>query len=174
MTQHLTNDILIDYMHGALTPQKDAEVYAHMETCDVCRAEYDAEVSLSEALRAHARREEREMPPMLKAEIWERIREAQPSPASRLLAWLRPAVALPIAAALAIAAYFGPSVFGPHGAPAIEASYYLQDHAALNSTIPFSDHGSMSPVDMETAATVNTQQTAVNIQAASYTADANP
>jgi anti-sigma factor RsiW len=174
MTQHLTNEKLIDYMHGALSPQEDAAVHAHMETCDLCRSEYDAEMLLSEMLRAQARREERELPPTLKAEIWQRIREAQPSAASRLFGWFRPAYAIPIAAAIALAAYFGPSVIGPHGAPAIEAAYYLQDHAALNNTIPFSDHGSSSPVDLETAAVTSTEQTAVTIDSATYTADATP
>ena len=174
MTQHLTNETLIDYMHGALTPQEDAAVHAHMETCDVCRSEYDAEVTLSEMLRAQARREERELPPMLKAELWQRIREEEPSRANRLLGWFRPAFAVPIAAAIALAAYFGPSVFGSHPAPTIEAAYYLQDHAALNSTIPFNDHGSATPVDLETG-TATTAQVAVKVDSATtYTADANP
>jgi len=50
----------------------------------------------------------------------------------------------------------------------------LQDHAAMNNTVPFSDHTSPNPVDLEAAAAVDTQQTAVNVEAASYTADANP
>jgi anti-sigma factor RsiW len=173
MKDHLTNETLIDYMHGALTPQEDAAVYAHMETCESCRGEYDAEVALSEMLREQARREERELPPTLKAELWERIRNAQPSPVQRLFGWVRLPVAIPVAAAIALAAYFGPSVFGPQNPPAIEAAYYLQDHEALNNTVPFNDHTSVNPVDLETAA-ANTQQTAVNIQQATYTADANP
>lgn len=174
MTQHLTNEKLIDYMHGALSPQEDAAVHAHMETCALCRAEYDAEVALSEVLRAQARREEREMPSTLKAEIWQRVREEQPSPAVRFFGWFRPAFALPLAAAIALAAYFGPSIFGGNGAPTIEAAYYLQDHAALNSTIPFSDRGSANPVDLQTAAVSTNDQTAVNVDTATYTADATP
>jgi anti-sigma factor RsiW len=173
MKDHLTNETLIDYMHGALTPQEDAAVYAHMETCVSCRQEYDAEVALSETIREQARREERELPPMLKAELWQRIRAAQPTPAQRLFGWIRLPVAIPVAVAIAAAAYFGPSVFGPQPAPAIEAAYYLQDHAALNNTVPFNDHNAVNPVDLETAA-ANTQQTAVNVETATYTADANP
>jgi len=173
MTQHLTNETLIDYMHGALTPQEDAAVYAHMETCNVCRSEYDAEVTLSEMLRAQAQREERELPPMLKAELWKRVREERPSPANRFFGWFRPALAVPIAAAIALGVYFGGG-FGSHGAPSIEAAYYLQDHAALNSTIPFNDHGSATPVDLE-AGTATSQQVAVKVDSATtYTADANP
>lgn len=172
--QHLTSDILLDYIHGELSPAQDASVYAHIEQCQACRAEHQAEVALGEMLRADAAREERELPSSVKAEIWQRIREAKPSAGSRLAAWLRPAIAVPVAAAIALAAYFGPGLVNPQGAPAIEASYYLQDHAAMNSTIPFSDHTSVNPVELETASAVDTQQTAVNVEPASYTADANP
>ncbi len=174
MTQHLTAETLIDYLHGALGPSEDAAVYAHIESCPDCSKEFHAETALTETLRAYAAREERELPPTLKAGIWNRIRSAPPSASSRLTAWLRPAFALPIAAAVALAAYFGTAYLGPHGAPVIEASYYLQDHAALNSTVPFNDRNSVNPVDLENAATGDTQQTAVNVEAASYTADANP
>jgi negative regulator of sigma E activity len=129
---------------------------------------------MGEMLRANAALEERELPSSVKAEIWKRVREAQASPWSRLSEWIRPAVAIPVAAAIAIAAYFGTAYIGPHGAPMIEAAYYLQDHADMNSTIPFSDHNAANPVDLENTAAVDTQQTAVSVQPASYTADANP
>lgn len=174
MMQHLTNDILLDYVHGELTPADDAAAYAHIEACQACRSEYESEVALGEMLRANAALEERELPPAVKAAIWERVRAGKSSAWSRAFSWWRPAVAVPAAAVLAVAAYFGASYLGPHGAPSIEASYYLQDHAAMNSTIPFSDHTSANPVDLEQAAAIDTQQTAVNVQAASYTADANP
>jgi predicted anti-sigma-YlaC factor YlaD len=174
MTQHPTTEILLDYIHGELSPAQDASVYAHLEQCAACRAEYEAEVAMGEMLRANAAREERELPSAVKAEIWKRVREAQPSTLGRLAGWLRPAVAIPVAAAIAVAAYFGTAYVGPHGAPMIEASYYLQDHADMNSTIPFSDHSAVNPVDLENAAAVDTQQTAVNVQSATYTADANP
>jgi predicted anti-sigma-YlaC factor YlaD len=172
--QHLNNETLVDYMHGALTPQEDAAVYAHLEACETCRKEFEAEAALTEALRSYATREERELPPTLKAEIWSRIRSAQPSPWTRLRQWLRPAVAVPAAAAIALAAYFGVSYLGPQGAPSIEAAYYLQDHAALNSTVPFSDRSSVSPINLDNGNGVDTtQQTAVRVETATYTADAN-
>lgn len=171
MMQHLTDEKLIDYLHEALSPQEDAAVYAHMETCPDCRKRYDAEVALSEMLRSHARRQEREMPPTLKAEIWNRIRASEVSAENRLWNWFRPAFALPVAAAIALGVYFGVSHSGSNP-PLIEASYYLQDHAALNSTVPFNDRTSIDPADMET--TADSHQTAVNVEAASYTADANP
>lgn len=170
MMQHLNSEILLDYIHGELAPSQDAQVYAHIESCAPCRAEYDAEVAIGEVLRSNAALDERELPASVKAEIWQRVRAGRPSALSRLGAWLRPAIALPAAAAIALAAYFGTMYAGPHGAPSIEASYYLQDHAAMNSTIPFSDHTSANPAALEAAATVDTQQTAVRVQAASYTA----
>jgi predicted anti-sigma-YlaC factor YlaD len=173
MMQHTTNEILLDYVHGELSPADDAAVYAHLDGCEQCRADYQAEVALSEMLRANAALEERELPSSVKAEIWKRVRAAEPNAWSGMFAWLRPAYALPVAAVLALAAYFGTTYIGPRGAPTIEASYYLQDHAAMNSTVPFSDHTSVNPVDLENAAAVDTQQTAVNIEAATYTADAN-
>ena len=174
MIQHPSTDILLDYVHGELSPPEDASVYAHIEQCEACRREYQTEVALGEMLRANAARDERELPPSVKAEIWERVRAGTPSVWSRTVGWFRPALAIPVAAALALAAYFGSGYVNPQAAPAIEASYYLQDHAAMNSTIPFSDRNSVNPVDLENTAAVDTQQTAVNVQAASYTADANP
>lgn len=174
MTQHPTNDILLDYVHGELAPAQDASVYAHIEQCESCRAEYQAEVAMGEMLRSQAALQELELPSSVKAEIWQRVRAGKPGIWNRAFGWIRPAVAVPLAAAIAVAAYFGTTYIGPQGAPTIEASYYLQDHAAMNSTIPFSDRNSASPDQLENAAAVDTQQTAVNVQAASYTADVNP
>lgn len=169
MTEHLTNERLIDYLHHALAPDADAAVYAHLEQCAQCRSEYDAEASLSEALRAHARATERELPPTLKAGIWSEIRAERPNAWQRFVSGFRPAVALPVAAVLAVGIYFGVQSGGA-GAPSIEAAYYLNDHAAMNSTTPFSDHNA-NPVQIQTSAAY-TSQKPVAVQAMSYTADA--
>ena len=175
MMQHLTNETLIDYMHGALSPQDDAAVYAHLETCPACRQEFDNEAALTEMLRSYATATNRELPSTLKAEIWSRIRSAEPTFWSRLRDSLRPVVLVPVAAVLAVAVYFGNALLAPPGVPSIEAAYYLQDHAALNSTVPFSDRTSATPVDWENGAMVApSEQTAVNVEPASYTANANP
>ena len=173
MMQHLTNDQIIDYLHNALPASADATVYAHLEQCAACRADYDAEAALSETLRAYAAREEREMPPTLKAEIWARIREEQPSVLSRLAAWWRPAMGVPLAAALALAVYFGVANFGHAGGPSIDAAYYLQDHAALNGTIPFNDRNSVNPSVLESEASHASQQQDVAV-VSHMTADALP
>jgi len=171
MTEHLNNQLLIDYMHAGLDTEQDARVYAHLEACHDCRAEYDAELALTDLLRNYAASDTRELPSSVKAEIWERIRAARPSPWGSWANWLRPAVSLPVAAALALAAYFGTSYLAPRGTAPIDASYYLQDHAALDSTVPFSDRVTASAADLESAAPKAPAAVAVT---ASYTADANP
>jgi predicted anti-sigma-YlaC factor YlaD len=172
MTEHLANQTLIDYMHAGLAPEQDAHVYAHIESCAACRSDYDAELALTDMLRTYATRETRELPSSVKAEIWERIRAARPSPLRNLADWLRPAVTLPVAAALALGIYFGTSYLGPHGAASIDAAYYLQDHAALNSTVPFSDRATASAADLESSSAPK-PQSAVAVTA-SYTAGTNP
>lgn len=171
MTEHLNNQTLIDYMHAGLSPERDAHVYAHLETCPECRAEYDAELALTDLVRSFAAADTRELPSSVKAEIWERIRAARPSPWGAWASWLRPAVSLPVAAALALAAYLGTSYLGPHGIAPIDAGYYLQDHAALDSTVPFSDRAMASAADLES---VTPKAPAAVAVTASYTAYANP
>jgi anti-sigma factor RsiW len=127
---HLTSAQLSDFVHGELSPANDALAHAHLADCGVCRAEYDAEIALGEALRAAAHAEELEFPSIIKAVVWERIREMPPSPVARLSAWLRPLVAVPVAAALLLGVWFA-SPYAPHGtSPTVDAAYYLEAHAA--------------------------------------------
>ena len=171
--QHPTTEKLIDYLHGALSPEVDAIVHAHLDECTHCRNEYATEVQLSEMLRSQAALEERELPPMLKASIWQAIRDTAPTPVERLRAWLRPAYAVPVVAALLVAAYLTPGYL--HGSnsqgPTIDAAYYLQEHAAMNSTVPFGDRTSTSSSEFEM--TANVDQTAVSAVPIVYTADAS-
>ncbi len=169
---HLSHEQLIDYMHGALGPGQDASVYEHLESCDPCRKQYDSELALTDLLRQEAAREERELPAMLKAEIWSRIRTEEPPAWSRFSSWFRLSFALPVAAALALVAYFGSSYPWSPAGPAIEAAYYLQDHAELNSTVPFSDRNA-TPTDLINSTSVDNQQSAVPVNSAEYTADAS-
>lgn len=165
MKQHLTTEQLIDYIHSALSPAEDASVYAHLETCDECRAEYQAETAIGEMLRSQARAEEREMPSTIKAAIWNEIRNAQPTTAERLRAWFRPAFALPVAAALVIAAYFGTATLHRGQTPTtIEAAYYLQDHDAMNGTVPFGDRTGANPAVLQDENAVFADETAVAVE----------
>ena len=38
---HYNADTLDDYLHGALGPERDATIHAHLEACAECRALYD-------------------------------------------------------------------------------------------------------------------------------------
>jgi len=171
MTEHLNNQTLIDYMHAGLAPEEDAHVYAHLEACTDCRSEYDSELAMTDMLRTFALADQRELPSSVKAEIWERIRSARPSPLSALAAWFRPAVAIPAAAVLAVGLYFGTTYLSPRGPASIDAAYYLEDHAALNSTVPFSDHVNASADGLESNVSKTPSTVAVT---AAYTADVTP
>jgi anti-sigma factor RsiW len=152
MNQHLNADLLVDFVRGELAPQDDALAHAHLQTCPICRGEYELEVSLTEALRAAARAEELEMPSTIKAEIWQQIRAAQPGPLARLAAFWRPALALPALALLLVAGWFA-SPYAPHGsvAPTIDASYYLEAHAAQTSQTPLSEHSGSQAIETSMA-----------------------
>lgn len=171
--QHLTTEKLIDYIHNALEPREDAFVHAHLDDCAQCRDEYGAEVALTELLQRQAALEEREMPSSIKAAIWEEIRNAQPSPVQRILAFLRPAVAVPLAAAIVLAAYFGLHTHQGAAAPTIDAAYLLQDHAAMNSTVPFDDRTSADPATLEGEYASSNDEAAITVDPAIYTADAS-
>jgi hypothetical protein len=114
MNDHLSNDQLVDF---------------------------ELEATLTEALRAAAKAEEREMPSLVNAAVWDRIRSAQPGPMARFAAWLRPAYALPIAAAIVAGGFFASPLAHP-SSPKIDASYYLEAHAADTSTTPLSERSS--------------------------------
>ncbi len=137
MNQHITNDTLIDYLHGELAPADDALVYAHVSSCDACTAELETERSFAETLRASLAAEEREFPSLVSAAVWQRIRESRPSALTRMRAFLRPAFAVPVAAALLVGGYFASPLAHPSAAdPKIDAMYYLEAHAAQANMSP--------------------------------------
>jgi len=149
MNEHLTTDVIIDYIHGALAPGDDALAFAHLQSCETCRADYDAEATLTETLRAAAAAEEREMPSLVKAAVWQRIREAEPSPLARVVAWLRPTIAVPAMAALIVGGWFAsPYLLGRQ--PTIDATYYFEAHAAQSSEMPLGERsaGQMLEISM--------------------------
>ncbi len=170
--QHATNEQLTDYLHGQLTPNEDAFIHAHLADCSRCRDEYSAEVQLSEMLRNQAALESLELPSMVKANIWAAVRELQPSPMERFRAFLRPAYALPVAAALLVGLIFAPGYVhrAGTGSPTIDAAYFLEDHAAMGGLVPLADHGGATSSDFEAA---TNDQTAVNAVPVVVTADAS-
>jgi Putative zinc-finger len=139
MTSHYERETLIDYLHGALSPEADAALFAHLEACTGCNAVYDEEAALGEALRGAARAEELEFPSMIKARVWDAVRREKPSWVDRLRSSWGPRIAVPVAAAIAIAAYIGTPIWRPQPATgtAINAAYYLDEHNAEAQQNPF-------------------------------------
>jgi anti-sigma factor RsiW len=134
MNNHLSTDLLVDYLHGELAPEDDALAHAHLASCPACRREYDLESSLSEALRLAAKADEREFPSLVAARVWEQVREARPGPFARLSAWLRPMIAVPMAAAILLGGWYASSYTHPGNRPTVDVNYYLQTHAAQSGT----------------------------------------
>jgi anti-sigma factor RsiW len=141
--QHPSIDQLVDYVHGELSARDDAAIHAHMAVCADCAEARDMEVRLGELLRRHAREEERELPPGLTTAIYARASSEPIAPWwswERLSETPRQALAVPVAAAIVLAIYAMSG--GWHGAPksdAIDAAYYIENHAALASTMPFEE-----------------------------------
>lgn len=153
---HITENALIDYLHGELPPGEDAAVMLHLESCGECRTEYDAHVRISESLRLYARMTETPLPDAVRAAIWDGIEgDTRESLRARLQAWLRPVAGLGLAAAAAVAIAVG--VLSHRGGPAIDAMYYLEDHAALTSSVPFHE-GSVVPSSLVTGVVMSDQQ----------------
>ncbi|HVR46731.1 MAG TPA: zf-HC2 domain-containing protein [Candidatus Binatia bacterium] len=141
---HPTPEELVEYLHGELPPPQDAAVHAHLAECSPCARAYEAETSLRELVRAHARSEDRELPYRVVAAIRDAAAERTSPPAwESIRSALRPAILIPAAAALAVALYFG--VSGRHSGEAtpINAAYYVNNHAALTATTPFSEDAPM-------------------------------
>ncbi len=142
---HPTPEQLVDYLHGELPDVQDAAIHAHIAECPSCAQARDAELQLTELLRGHARAEERDLPAGVLAGIRSSVERA-PAPTlwERMQAAFRPAVLVPAAATLAVLLYF---VLSAHHSKAvaspIDASYYVQSHAALTATTPFSEESAM-------------------------------
>jgi predicted anti-sigma-YlaC factor YlaD len=146
---HYNADILEDYLHGALGPERDADIHAHLEGCAECRTRYDEAASVRDWLRAAARAEEREFPSIIKARVWEAVRVAKPTWLDRVRAAWRPMIAVPVAAIIAVCAYVSiPAVQGAHAAPGVAASYLMEEHAAVASENPLADRGLITPASL--------------------------
>jgi len=144
--EHPTTETIIDYLHRELTPEADAAMLAHLESCKTCVAQYEEQARLTESLRAYARASERELPQGVVARIWDAVetQSAAPSFGERIAALFRPIVAAPIAAVLVVAAFFAFNATHRTTLTTIDAAIYLRDHAAVTSTMPFGE-GSVAP-----------------------------
>ncbi len=149
---HLNIETLIDYIHSELDVVDDASVHAHLQACGSCRLEYERETRLSEMLRETAR-EPLDLPSTVKARIWQQVRIENRPMFGRFLSFFRPAIAIPVAAALASILYFS----GPYGnrapnAPTVDANYYFEQHAAEAIGNPLGERSVTSSL-VETTAT---------------------
>lgn len=150
MNEHLNEEQLTDYLHGALAPEEDASVHAHLSACAACMHVYEREARLLDALRTHARGAERPFPEAIRASVRARVVGMERSRFwEGLRAFLRPVVLVPIAAIAVAVIFVLPHVVQPQATPRIAAGYYLEDHAELNGTMPFTDGSTAVPVSLE-------------------------
>jgi len=127
-SQHPSTDRIVDYVHRELSPTEDAALFAHFAECLHCRAEYDAELRLTAALQSAAAAESLDLPSAVKAEVWSRIRSRE---ARGWNLFLRPLIAVPVAVAVALAAFFAVQTNSPMMAhPMVGAQYYFDVHSA--------------------------------------------
>jgi predicted anti-sigma-YlaC factor YlaD len=150
---HYDADTLADYLHGELAPEQDAAVHAHLEGCGDCRALHADTAALRDWIRTAARAEERELPPGVTASIWAEVRAPRPTVAARLRGWWGALVAVPVAAAIAVAFAFGLPALQSSTAPAaVAVSYYLEQHAAQTAGNPFADRSALTLTALEHSA----------------------
>lgn len=138
---HPNIEQIVDYLHGELRPAEDAAVHAHLAACSYCEARRAEEAALTDALRAHARAVERDLPLSLVASIRQSVAKANPPTlGERIAAAFRPIVLFPAAAAVAAMLYVGIDVWRSHAAPTtIDAASYVENHAAMAAIAPFAD-----------------------------------
>jgi len=135
---HPTIEQLVDYAHGELSAPDDAAVHAHLSECSSCADAHAEEAALTQLLRAHADAEEREMPASVVAGVREAVARRPAFGWERLQAVLRPALVLPVAAALAAVLYLGFNTWrGAGRSTPIDASYYIDSHAAMAANTSF-------------------------------------
>jgi anti-sigma factor (TIGR02949 family) len=142
MKQHLNSTTLIDYLHHELPPSEDAEALAHLQSCEACSQELNVEASISDRLRASAREADLEVPAGLRSAIMARIAAQRQSPWQSLRSLVRPLVIVPVAAALATAAFLlGPVLLPQSSHAGVPVSYYLQQYADHAGQNPLADRG---------------------------------
>lgn len=128
ISQHPSAERIVDYVHHELSESEDAELFEHFAACTPCRAEYEAELRLSALLRTAAAAEMLELPPSVSARVWACIRSPKPQGWRALL---RPLVAVPLGAAIAVGVFFATqSAMPPAAHPVVGAQWYFAVHSA--------------------------------------------
>lgn len=145
INEHPTAEQLNDYVHGELPEQQDAHVHAHLSVCAPCSEAHEMEARLGEVLREHARATERELP-LGFAQCIVEAAIASDAPATpwweSVARLLRPAIAIPAVAAIALAVYLSivAANQGSVETATIDAATYLDNHAALATDMPFAEN----------------------------------
>jgi anti-sigma factor RsiW len=149
--EHPSLEQINDYVHGELPEHEDAAVHAHLAACTTCAETQEAEARLGEILREHARAEERELPLGFAQRIVDTAVASGSRPAGfleSLRASLGPRhIGIPAAAAIIVAAYvaIATSNHGGMHAATIDATAYIENHAALATDMPFAEGAMASP-----------------------------
>lgn len=137
---HPSLERIVDYLHGELPPAEDAAIHAHLAACPECDGKRGEELAITEALRAYALATERDLPPGLATRIRSTAAQTQPGTWERFFTGLRPIVMVPAAAVVALAIYLGYNSRHRAAAPTpIQATYYVNNHAAMAASAPFGD-----------------------------------
>lgn len=130
--------LLVDYERGELDAARDAAMHEHLQSCDACRAEWQADLALVDSLRAWSA--EREFPASILAGVRQAMyAEEAPSFLQRLRAALRPAIAAPMAAAVVIAVGYVGYQRAHTPQPTMTGMDYVREHFAQTASLPSSD-----------------------------------
>jgi anti-sigma factor RsiW len=130
---HPSIEQIVDYLHGELTAPEDAALHAHLAGCRPCDELRAQEVALTELLRAQLQAEERELPGRVVTRIHDGIKRRRPI--------LPPLLLLPAMVAAAAAVFVGLNLWHPAvNGGALDASYYVDNHAALAAGSPFTEN----------------------------------
>ncbi len=137
---HPSIEQIVDHLHGELPAAEDAAMHAHLAGCRSCEQRRAEELALTEQLRAYAVARERDLPPSLVTKIRDALEPRRTwDPVEWLRSGLRPILILPAAAAIALIVYAGFAWRVKTGPTAIEAAYYVDQHAAMATIAPFAD-----------------------------------
>lgn len=129
--------LLVDYERGELDAARDAAMFEHLQACPACHAQWQTDLAVVESLRTVL--PEQEFPTAVVAGVRQAIHaQREPSFAERLRAVLRPAIALPVAAAILIV---GGVLEVRHSAPqpALPGMFFVREHVAQTAGLPSSD-----------------------------------
>jgi hypothetical protein len=138
---HLEPEVIIDYVHHALSTELDATAFSHIQECTSCHTLYQEEIAILDALQMQANAEEREFPESLRLSILSAVQtKTAPSLADRVAGWLRPALYSGAALAAAVVVAIVPHHFAQTPHANLMASAFFSSHDAATAETPLADH----------------------------------